>query len=102
MEARLEVQPSQAAGHRAGLQQEPALKPHAQVHLLSPIDKCKVSGSHLLLVERGLVTKRMLRCATSRQPSMFTTGPCPASPVEHSSGEQHLQAVFVSIAPDTK
>ena len=100
MEARLEVQPSQAAGHRAGLQQEPALKPHAQVHLLSPIDKCKVSGSHLLLLfERGLVTKRMLRCATSLQPSMFTTGPCPASPAEHSSGEQPL---FVSIAPDTK
>jgi len=40
MEARLELQPSQAA-HRACLQ-EPPLKPHAQVHLLSPIDKCKV------------------------------------------------------------
>jgi len=46
MEARLELQPSQAAGHRT--LQEPPLKPHAQVHLLSPIDKCKVSASHLL------------------------------------------------------
>ena len=29
----------------------------------------------------------MLRCATSRQRSMFTTVQCPASPAEHSSGE---------------
>ena len=101
MEARLELQPSQAP-HRACLQ-GPPLKPHAQVHLLSPIDKCKVSASHLSLL-RCLLTKRMLRCATSRQRSMFTTVPCPASPAEHSSGEHppSTQAVVVSIAPDTE
>ena len=87
MEARLELQPSQAPAQRSCLQ-EPPLKPHAQVHLLSPIDKCKVSASHSLSLLNRLLTKRMLRCATSRQRSMFTTVPCPASPAEHSSGEQ--------------
>ena len=60
------------------------LKPHAQVHLLSPTDKCKVTSQ----VWRCPAPSdcHTSRSATSRRPNTSTTVPWLASAAEHSSG----------------